>query len=387
MELFFVAQDDALEPAPSPSDGSKYTCSASSSDIRPPRRGIPADSLRVPPVDIGDPSRIQLYMQSAANIDARINSGRADVESRLSALIQQAIEDGHGEVASLAGKVLLAGGKRIRPLLILLAFEVAGGVDKEQVMPLALAFELIHTATLVHDDINDKADNRRGIPTIHEIAGYEKALISGDWLFVQGFGLGGKYEDPIVRIVADYCAKIASSELKQLSHINDLSTTPEDYYSIVKGKTAGPFAAGCEVAGIVAGATENEIANLREFGMELGLAFQIVDDLLDILGDERMGKPRGADVIEGKMTLPLIHALTLLHGQSRTRLAEVIVDFNDDLWDELVDLLNEAGSLDYARTLVRNHLDRALELLLQFPDGEARGCIESITQIVMDRHV
>ncbi len=341
----------------------------------------------MPPVDIGDPSRMQLYMQSAANIDARINSGRADVESRLSALIQQAIEDGHGEVASLAGKVLLAGGKRIRPLLILLAFEVAGGKDKEQVMPLALAFELIHTATLVHDDINDKANNRRGIPTIHEIAGSEKALISGDWLFVQGFGLGGKYEDPIVRIVADYCAKIASSELKQLSHINDLSTTPEDYYSIVKGKTAGPFAAGCEVAAIVAGAPKDQIDNLREFGMELGLAFQIVDDLLDILGDERMGKPRGADVIEGKMTLPLIHALTLLHGQSRTRLAEVIVDFNDDLWDELVDLLNEAGSLDYARTLVRNHLDRALELLSQFPGSEARDCIESITQIVMNRHV
>ena len=100
-----------------------------------------------------------------------------------------------------------------------------------------------------------------------------------------------------------------------------------------------------------------------------------------------MGKPRGADVIEGKMTLPLIHALTLLHGKSRTRLAETIVDFHDELWDELIELLAEAGSLDYARTLVRNHLDRALQLLSQFPQSEARDCLENLTQIVMDRHL
>lgn len=326
-------------------------------------------------------------MQSKSVIEVRIESARARVNLQLSQLIEEAITDGHGEVAKLAGEVLLAGGKRIRPILILLAYEVAGGLDDEQIFPLALAFELIHTATLVHDDINDKAKHRRGVPTIHEVAGYEKALISGDWLFVQGFGLGGKYGEAIVKIVADSCARIASSELKQLSHINDIATTPEDYYSIVRGKTAGPFAAGCNAAALLAGANSTLATDMREFGMELGTAFQIVDDLLDILGDERMGKPRGADVIEGKMTLPLIHALTLLHGKSRTRLAEIIVDFHDELWDELIELLAEAGSLDYARTLVRNHLDRALQLLSQFPQSEARDCLENLTQIVMDRHL
>ena len=161
-----------------------------------------------------------------------------------------------GEVAELASSVLLAGGKRIRPILILLAYELAGGGNKEEIIPLALAFELIHTATLVHDDINDNAKLRRGIPTLHEKAGLAKALIAGDWLFVQGFGLGGRYDSKIVEIMSDCCAKIATSELKQLDHINDLATKPDDYYSIVRGKTAGPFSAGCRAAAMVANADE-----------------------------------------------------------------------------------------------------------------------------------
>ena len=329
---------------------------------------------------------IEMHMLPSTTIEDRLESGRLEIDIKLLEIIEQAIAKGHGEVAKLAGEVLLAGGKRMRPLLILLAHEVAGGLDREQVMPLALAFELIHTATLVHDDINDKAKQRRGVPTIHERSGSERAMIAGDWLFVQGFALGGRYDATIVEIMAECCARIASSELQQLARVNDLATTPEDYYSIVRGKTARPFAAGCQAAALVAGLNPEEAMQLGEFGMELGLAFQIVDDLLDILGDERMGKPRGADVIEGKMTLPLIHALTLLHGDSRSRLSEVIVGFHDGLWDELIDLLTEAGSLEYARTLVRNHTDRALHLLRQFPESEARNCIESLTQLVMDRY-
>jgi geranylgeranyl pyrophosphate synthase len=329
---------------------------------------------------------IELHMLTGTAIEDRLEAGRLEINIKLQEIIEQAIAKGQGEVAKLAGEVLLAGGKRLRPLLLLLAYEVAGGSDRDQVIPLALAFELIHTATLVHDDINDNAKQRRGVSTLHERAGSEKAMIAGDWLFVQGFAQGGGYDSTIVEIIAECCSGIASSELKQLSHVNDLATTPEDYYSIVQGKTARPFEAGCQAAALVAGLNSEKARKFGEFGRELGLAFQIVDDLLDILGDERMGKPRGADVIEGKMTLPLIHALTLLHGDSRTRLSEVIVGFHDGLWDELVELLKEAGSLEYARTLVRNHIDRALHMLRQFPESEARNCIESLTQIVMDRY-
>tara|TARA_B100000767_G_scaffold238711_1_gene233585 strand:- start:1377 stop:2360 length:984 start_codon:yes stop_codon:yes gene_type:complete len=317
----------------------------------------------------------------------RLESMRLLVDAELEALIENEMENGSGQVAELCGSVLLAGGKRLRPLLILLAHEIAGGNDIEQIMPLALASEMIHTATLVHDDINDEASHRRGVETIHSRVGLPKAVIAGDWLFTKGFGLGGCYEENIVRILAQYCADLAVSEFEQLDHVLDLTTSPEDYLRIVRGKTAGPFGAGCYAAGLVAGLADEEAISLKQFGMELGIAFQLVDDLLDLRGDERMGKPRGADVIEGKMTLPLIHALTLSHGNERQRLAHIIENFTDDCFDELMALLNHSESLHYAEILVRNHLERAISALDIFPESDAKKLMLYVTQYVMDRHV
>lgn len=319
-------------------------------------------------------------------LNSALDSMRKEVNAALKQLIDDEIEGGAGEVAVEAGRVLNAGGKRMRPLLFLLAYQLAGGRQQDNVMPLALAFELIHTATLVHDDINDEAQQRRGIPTIHAQAGQAKAVIAGDWLFVQGFGLGGRYSEQIVSIIARCCANIAVSEFHQLDHVLNLATSPEDYLSIVKGKTAGPFASGCYAAGLVAGLNEEQAKALERFGMELGIAFQLVDDILDLRGDERMGKPRGADVYEGKMTLPLIHALTLSHGTHRQRLSELIESFTDDGFDELMGLLERSSSMEYAEILVRTHLERAQAELNRFPDSEAKEMMMLITNIVKDRH-
>lgn len=312
---------------------------------------------------------------------------RLHVDAALEALVDDEIQNGAGQVAELCASMLLAGGKRLRPLLILLAHEIAGGEDVEEVMPLALAFEMIHTATLVHDDINDEASLRRGVETIHTRAGLAKAVIAGDWLFVQGFGLGGRYDENIVRLMAKCCADIAVAEFHQLDHVLNLATSPEDYLSIVRGKTAGPFAAGCHAAGLVAGLTEQQAAGLGRFGMELGIAFQLVDDLLDLRGDERMGKPRGADVLEGKMTLPLIHALTLSHGKERQRLAQLIESFSDEHFEELMQLLDRSSSLTYAEILVKTHLERAVLELDAFPESQAKSLMLHITDYVMQRHM
>ena len=164
----------------------------------------------------------------------RLETMRMVVDAELESLIENEVENGSGQVADLCGSMLLAGGKRLRPLLILLAYEIAGGLENDEIMPLALAFELIHTATLVHDDINDEASHRRGIETIHTRVGIPKAVIAGDWLFVQGFWLGGRYEEHIVRIMAQCCADIAVSEFDQLDHVLNLATSPEDYLSIVR---------------------------------------------------------------------------------------------------------------------------------------------------------
>lgn len=325
-------------------------------------------------------------MQSADNHIAFIEDVRDRFESALIAHVEDASKGQNAEIMALAREVLMAGGKRWRPILLLLSYQLAGGKDESEAMPLALAFEMIHTATLVHDDINDGAKFRRNVPTLHERYDTARALIAGDYLFVEGFGLGGRYEEQIVRLISGYCAQIASAELMQLRHVGNLATTPEDYYEIISGKTAGPFAAGCTAAALVAGSSPELADILGQFGLELGLAFQIVDDLLDLEGDERMGKPRGTDVIEGKMTLPLIHSLTLSHGDDRRRLADVISGFHDGLWDELTELLNRAGSFGYAQTLTNNHLERAIDALLQFPKCEARDALEWLTKQVMDRH-
>ncbi|MED5292142.1 MAG: polyprenyl synthetase family protein, partial [Candidatus Thermoplasmatota archaeon] len=176
----------------------------------------------------------------------RLEDLREKVNMALEALIQRELDNGAGEVAKLSGEILLSGGKRLRPLLGIFCYEVAGGEDLDEIMDLALAFELIHTATLIHDDINDSAKLRRGVTTLHERIGQPKAIIAGDWLFVQGYGLSGRYTKACIDLIREACANIAVSEFKQLDHVLDLSTSPEDYLHIVQGKTAGPFAAVCE---------------------------------------------------------------------------------------------------------------------------------------------
>ena len=204
--------------------------------------------------------------------DSILVERRLEVEAAIESIVESSMIGPYSPAMELAREILLAGGKRIRPILALLAYDLAGGHNREEVLDFAVATEFIHTATLIHDDIYDGAKLRRGVQTLHEKHGLNCAIIGGDFLFVMGFGLGGRYEDRVVRIMAESCAGIAAGELKQIQHISDLSTTPEDYYEIVRGKTAGPFAAGAECAAIIAGATDTEALHLREFGMELGLS-------------------------------------------------------------------------------------------------------------------
>ncbi|MAI04844.1 MAG: hypothetical protein CMA07_03960 [Euryarchaeota archaeon] len=315
----------------------------------------------------------------------RIESIRDLVNANLETIIAEQSSE-FGQVAEVSGQVVLAGGKRIRPIMVMLAYEIAGGEDLDEIIPFAMSNEFIHTASLVHDDINDESATRRGNDTIHSKYGQAKAIIAGDWLFSQGFGLGGRYDKEVVDVMAHYCSRLASAEFTQIDHILDLSTSPEDYLEIVSGKTAGPFAAGCKGAALIAKASQEACQKLFDFGMQIGIAFQLVDDLLDIRGDERMGKPRGSDVYEGKMTLPIIHALTILHGQQRVRFAEIIHNFEDSLFDELISLLNFGDSLNYTEILIQNHLERAIENLEYFPDSDAKQLLKHLVDMVQNRH-
>ena len=319
-------------------------------------------------------------MVSLRSTHRQLTKMRDIVDEALEDFVQEKMTSSQAPAMGLAREVLLAGGKRYRPVLALLAFEAAGGEEISEVMDLALSAEIIHTATLVHDDIYDSSKTRRGKPTLHASHGLAHGIIGGDYLFVLGFGLGGKYDARIVERMADTCANIASGELLQHEHIGNLATTPEDYYSIIDGKTAGPFATACSCAAIIAGASDEVISSLEEFGWEVGRAFQLVDDLLDLTGDEKMGKPRGSDVHEGKMTLPIIHALTMLHGIEREQLADILQNFSDDRWNELVSLLSSAGSFEYSEQLIENHVNRALRKLESLPESDASKLMAEVAK-------
>jgi len=312
-------------------------------------------------------------MENMSFQNSDLSTMKDHIDESLEDLVLQKMSDIEAPAMKLAKDILLAGGKRFRPILALLAFDAAGGKDQDMIMDLALASEIIHTATLVHDDIYDQSKTRRGMPTLHVSHGISHAIIAGDYLFVLGFGLGGKYDNIVVEKMAKTCANIASGELLQFEHIGNLSTTPEDYYSIVDGKTAGPFATACSCAGIIAGSSAAIIESLDNFGIELGRAFQLVDDLLDLTGEPSMGKPKGTDVHDGKMTLPIIHALTILHGVEREQLADILNNFSNDRWQELTELLVKSGSLEYTKQLIINHVDRALKHLDSLPDTNAKS--------------
>ena len=324
-------------------------------------------------------------MVSMTPISANLDKRRDAIEEALEEFVQLRMAGSEAPAMRLASDILLAGGKRYRPIIAILAFEAAGGDDSSKVMKLAMATEIIHTATLVHDDIYDQSKVRRGKPTLHTSIGLPQAIIAGDYLFALGFGLGGRHDDHVVDRVAEACGRIATGELQQLEHIGNLATTPEDYYSIVDGKTAFPFASGCWGAAVIAKAPEATVTALELFGMEFGRAFQMVDDLLDLIGEPSMGKPRGADVHDGKMTLPIIHALTMLHGVERERLADVLQNFSDERWEELIELLNSAESLDYVKQLIENHVERAMEALETLPRTEARDMMFELVKISESR--
>jgi octaprenyl-diphosphate synthase len=206
--------------------------------------------------------------------------------------------------------VISAGGKRLRPTVTILSYKALGGKDNARIVDIAAAFELIHSATLIHDDINDGGSTRRGRESVYKKWGLHDAIVTGDFLFVKAFRIGGVFDRVIVETTADACSALAEGEVLQnrYRHRNDL--TVDTYLQVAERKTAMPIRAGAMVGGYLAGGSADEIQALGSYGLDLGIAFQIVDDILDFTGDEdRLGKMVGNDLKEGHLTLPSLLAI------------------------------------------------------------------------------
>jgi octaprenyl-diphosphate synthase len=295
------------------------------------------------------------------------------------------------EVIKYLGEYLRgSGGKRVRPALLVLAtYAVGGNGSTENVIRLATVMEVLHTATLVHDDIIDNADTRRSRASVNARFGNQAAVLMGDWLYMSAFETSLEERSlDILEILTGLTRKMTEGELIQLTMIGNTAITRDEYFDILRRKTAYLFSGCCEIGAILGGADREQQAAMRDYGMNLGVAFQLADDLLDFTADERaLGKAAGADLAEGKVTLPLILLQEKLPNV-REELERVIVDgaYDDESRGSITSKLAENGTLDSIRETARSFADAARKNLEILPETEYRLALDEIPNFAVDRN-
>ena len=270
-------------------------------------------------------------------------------------------------------------GKRLRPALALLAGGATGGILDGHIN-LAVIVELIHAATLVHDDVLDHADKRRGQPTSNARWGNSLAVLLGDTLFAHALRLATDFEDNhMSRRLADAASEVCLGEMVQTRHRFNLQLSVADYFKILERKTGALFAVATELGAFLNGASTEAQLNMRQFGMLLGTAYQIYDDCLDIAGDEgKVGKTLGSDLRRGKLTLPILHLLESSQPVERERISRVILEAQEQDFHNLVQTTIEAGALSFAVQTGRQMLEDAREYLRVLPHSAFKESLNGL---------
>ncbi|MGH7898161.1 MAG: polyprenyl synthetase family protein [Candidatus Binatia bacterium] len=286
-------------------------------------------------------------------------------------------------MAEIALYLIGAGGKRVRPLVAMAIFRACGGEDPEDITDVAVALELIHSATLLHDDIIDGGETRRGRPSAYVKYGAADTLVAGDFLFSKAFELCGRFEETVVRWAAEACISLTEGEILQARLRRNLQVTVEDYNEIIRRKTAGLFQQGARVASHLAGAEPDVVAELARSGNAIGMAFQIVDDILDVAGDPaETGKPAGVDLRDGNPSLPIV--LALAESQPLARVWRLTNPSEADIELGLAEI-RKSGALDRAREEAMRHAESATRGLAIAPGTPYRDFLESLVAELRDR--
>ena len=284
--------------------------------------------------------------------------------------------------------VLSSGGKRVRPALLLLAARLLD-YKGDRSVPLASVVEFIHTATLLHDDVVDSANIRRGLASANTLWGNEASVLVGDFLFSKSFSLMVADGDlNVLRVLADATTRIAEGEVLQLICTSDIDITEERYINVVVCKTAVLLAAACQAGAIIGSASPQQEAALAAFGMDLGIAFQLMDDTLDYVADEKeFGKNIGQDLEEGKITLPLIEALRRCSAAERDIVSEIVVkeEFAQDDFDQVFAIVNRYGGIEYTISKARQYIAAAKSHLEIFDESPVRAALFSLADYVVTR--
>ena len=300
-------------------------------------------------------------------------------------IIYDALRSDKPELQQMFDYVVTSGGKKIRPSICILMHRACGG-SREDILRVASAFEVIHSATLIHDDINDRSDIRRGRRTVHKEYTVTKAVILGDLMFAIGFKLFGSADQKIIDAVVSASTAMAESELVQKKFERKSVVAECDYFDIIKGKTAMPIFICARTGAYMAGADDDITDAISSFALDIGLAFQIVDDVLDIVGDHsNTGKKIGIDIYDGKPTLPLIYAMAdSVHGQEIKEIFRKDCAPDRDI-EHAIELIRSTGSVERCISKAKDLVENAIPLLSCLEDSAYKDSLIGLAKYVVSR--
>ena len=282
--------------------------------------------------------------------------------------------------------IISSGGKRIRPLLLLLCARATnyGGTEHHA---MAVVIELIHTATLLHDDVVDESTTRRNQDTANELWGNAASVLVGDFLYSRAFEILVEPNSmSIMRILSKATNQIAEGEVLQLLNIRNANVSQTKYFNVIEQKTARLFEAACKIGALLSDSSEKTINSLGDFGLHLGIAFQIIDDALDYESNSTtMGKEVGDDLSEGKITLPMIYALEKTSGSENKILRDAIKTADASNIDKIINILCSVNAFEFTRKIAENESQKALKSLKNIPDSEYRSALKLLCELSINR--
>lgn len=302
-------------------------------------------------------------------------------------LFKQSMKSKVGLVDLVANYLMRQKGKKIRPLLVLLSAKVSGGIS-ERTFRGAVLVELLHTATLIHDDVVDNADKRRGVWSINRAFKNKVAVLMGDYLLSRGLMIAVEGKDyDFLGVITNAVKRMSEGELLQIQKTRKLDIDEETYFKVISDKTASLLETCCLIGSLSATSNEQYQKAMREFGISLGMAFQIRDDILDFEGTSSLiGKPVGGDIKEKKITLPLIYSLKQVSSSEAESIIKIIKNGNNkDKVNKVIEFVRENNGIDYAVKTAREFTDRAKKALQALPDSQSKVALEALVEFVINR--
>ncbi|UCC59140.1 MAG: polyprenyl synthetase family protein [Candidatus Bathyarchaeum sp.] len=330
---------------------------------------------------------------------SRLSSQIAESAEKVNRFIEKVVDlEGEPELLYRAARHIIdAGGKRLRPFLVLKSCRLVGGRE-EDAMPTAAALELLHTFTLLHDDIMDQDEKRRGVPTVHNQWGVPIAIVAGDLLFAKVYEAITKFTDPkhvaperilqVLKEISEATTNICEGQTRDMMFESKETVSENEYFRMIQAKTAALFKVSARCGGILGGAKKSQVDRLGEFGRYAGIAFQVIDDVLGLIADEKvLKKPVGSDIREGKRTLIVVHALENASKNQRKTILETLGNqaASPEQIRETVEMINSLGAIDHAKEVAEKYIVRAREALAGFPASEDREDLISLSDLIFAR--